>query len=410
MLTEIVERCEVCERYRKQPQKPAVGFPKATDFNETVAVDLHELGKNLWYLHIIDEFTRFSAGAIMTCKRPSVFVQNFIQHWISIHGAPRKLLSDNGGEFNNAEVRDMCENFNIEVKTTAAESPWSNGLLERHNQTLTFIMKKVKAERDCDWETALRWALIAKNCLSNVLGYSAYQLVFGRNPNLPSTLTDRLPSLEGTTMSETVGKHLNTMFATRQAFLEAECSERLRRALRKQIRPNTGEFETGDKVYFKRSDNPEWKGPGTVIGQDGTVVFVRQGGIVVRVHKTRMRKCVDRGNFQERQDQVDQVDKEFKQDKCEHKKLEDTSDTESDTEASGIEEPMHDTHEQIQATVDNPRRKIEQIKSGQSISYTHMETGNKISAKVVSRAGKATGRNWSWFNSLTPRVALLLNA
>lgn len=44
---------------------------------------------------------------------------------------------DNGGEFNNVEMRDMAENFDIEVKTTAAYSPWCNVLCERHNQTLT---------------------------------------------------------------------------------------------------------------------------------------------------------------------------------------------------------------------------------------------------------------------------------
>ena len=35
----------------------------------------------------------------------------------------------------------MAENFNIEIKTTAGFSPWSNGLLERHNQTLRDTVK-----------------------------------------------------------------------------------------------------------------------------------------------------------------------------------------------------------------------------------------------------------------------------
>jgi hypothetical protein len=36
----------------------------------------------------------------------------------------------------------MAENFNIEVKTTATYSPWSNELPERHNDTLTDILQK----------------------------------------------------------------------------------------------------------------------------------------------------------------------------------------------------------------------------------------------------------------------------
>ena len=56
-------------------------------------------------------------------------------------------------------MRDMAEKFNIEVKTTAAYSPWNNGLLERHNQTLTDILLKVKKDNQCDWKIDLDWDL-----------------------------------------------------------------------------------------------------------------------------------------------------------------------------------------------------------------------------------------------------------
>ena len=163
LLRTVCDSCEVCLINKRPPPKPVVGLPLATEFNEMVAVDLHELENGTWYLHIIDEFTRFSAGSIMKSKKSSEFVQNFLKHWIAVYGPPKCLYSDNGGEFNNEEVRDMAENFNIEIKTTAAYSPWSNDLIERHNQTLTEILHKVKADNGCDWDTALTWALMAKN-------------------------------------------------------------------------------------------------------------------------------------------------------------------------------------------------------------------------------------------------------
>ena len=65
------------------------------------------------------------------------------------------------------------------MKTTPAESPWCSGLLERHNGVLTEILFKIKkAEFNLDWETALSWALFAKNALHSVHGFSPYQLVF----------------------------------------------------------------------------------------------------------------------------------------------------------------------------------------------------------------------------------------
>ena len=49
----------------------------------------------------------------------------------------------------------MCESLNIVVLTTAAESPWSNGLCERHNAVLGNMLEKLSAEQKCDLETAL---------------------------------------------------------------------------------------------------------------------------------------------------------------------------------------------------------------------------------------------------------------
>ena len=35
--------------------------------------------------------------------------------------------------------------------------------------------------------------------------------------------------------------------------------------------------EQGDEVYYRMGLEPEWKGPGRVIGQDGKQIFIRHG-------------------------------------------------------------------------------------------------------------------------------------
>ena len=97
LLDQIVEKCDVCLKHKKPTPSPTVGFPLANDHNQTVAVDLHEFEPNLWYLHIMDEFSRFSAGCVTNTKKSSRFIENFIKHWIRIHGAPQRLFSDLGG-------------------------------------------------------------------------------------------------------------------------------------------------------------------------------------------------------------------------------------------------------------------------------------------------------------------------
>ena len=46
----------------------------------------------------------------------------------------------------NNDFLDSCETFNIVVHTTAAESPWLNGLVERHNLILADMLNKVIAD------------------------------------------------------------------------------------------------------------------------------------------------------------------------------------------------------------------------------------------------------------------------
>ena len=133
----------------------------------------------------------------------------------------------------------MAENLNTEVLTTAAESPWSNGICERHNAVIGNMVTKMMHDSGNNIETALAWAINAKNSLHNVYGFSPAQLVFGKNPNIPTVLNDKLPALEGVTQSEVVARNLQAKHAARKAFIECEAAEKIRRALRHNVRENT---------------------------------------------------------------------------------------------------------------------------------------------------------------------------
>ena len=105
-------------------------------------------------------------------------------------------MTDNGGEFANSKFINMAESMNNTVKVTAAESPFSNGLVERHNFIIADMMDKVLEEsQHLDMDLTLAWCLNAKNSLAKVHGFSPFQLVFGQNSKLPSTFTNKTPAL-----------------------------------------------------------------------------------------------------------------------------------------------------------------------------------------------------------------------
>ena len=145
---ELDQSCEICLCYKKLNLRPIVGFSLAHNFNETMAMDLNPF-RNVYIFHLIDHVTRFIAGAIISTKRKEVIIDKIFKHWIALFGAPRLFLSDNGGEINNDIFREMGEQLNINVKTTGAESPWSNGVVEKHNGIIGNMMEKVMPDVGC---------------------------------------------------------------------------------------------------------------------------------------------------------------------------------------------------------------------------------------------------------------------
>ena len=287
-IKEVTENCKICLEFKKAPPRPIVGFPIATRFGQCVAMDLKQFGK-VHLLHMIDHATRLSAGCIINSKKPAVIIRAIFKHWISVFGTPECFLSDNGGEFNNSEYRELAEKVNITIKTTAAESAWSNGLVERHNGIIGGMILKTQADVGCSLEMALTWCLSAHNSLANVHGFSPFQLVLGRNPRIPSISTDNPPALNCDTMSDVIRDNLNALHKARQAHIKSESDEKIKRALRHNIRTSGDKiYLTGDKVYYKRADEIRWRGPGTVIGKDGQQVLVKHGGVYVRVHPCRL--------------------------------------------------------------------------------------------------------------------------
>ena len=85
--------------------------------------------------------------------------------------------------------------------------------------------------------------------------------MFGRNVNMPTVLEDKLPALESNTSSDIIRKNLKALHSARKNFIQAESSERIRRALRHNVRTYADEsFNNGDRVYYKRRKRSGWSG------------------------------------------------------------------------------------------------------------------------------------------------------
>ena len=416
-LKKVGENCETCMQFKKAPSRPIVSMPMAKRFNEMISMDL-KIWKDKYFLVMIDMATRYCNACVINSKVAEVIIDGVMRHWVALFGAPRKILTDNGGEFNNEKFRSMGENFNIHVMCTAAESPWSNGTCERLNAVLKDNVLKIQEENKCTLDTALAWAVAARNALHNNQGFSPNQLVFGSNPSIPNIGEDSPVALENRTSSQIVADNLNAMRKSREEFIKADANERIRRALSRNTRRTEDlNVEVGSYVYYKREGEDGWRGPARVIGKDGKVNVVRHGGQIARAHICRVRGVEDKnpttmenidGNTAVEstgviRSEVKQVQEDLSEDESNNGDF----NREENDNADGAETERittdGDAAETERITTDGDTSEEERTtsvkpKCGQRYEVTLADSNEKINVRILGRAGKKTGKYKDCYN------------
>ena len=402
--------CEVCLRFKRNPSRPVVSLPLANKFNDVIAMDLKSYG-SFYFLVIVDLFTRYCSAIVLPNKMSPTVIRGVFKGWITFFGAPQKIISDNGREFNSDQFQTFAEAFNIKLLNTAAESPWSNGVCEKMNDVLGKAVNKIIEDSGCDLETALAWAVSARNSLDNFSGFSPNQLAFGHNPAMPTNFENFPPALENVESSDIVRCNLSALHAARKEFVRIESDERIRRALRSNVRmSNIGDIKTGDEVFYKRNNSDRWHGPATVTGIDGKQMMVRHGGNLHRVHICRLKRkpSSEHGTIPSIVKNV-----ENSQSRIENNMDSGDDFIESDDEEAGVSTEREVPSDQddgdavandVEASATTAEdsndnyQPMKNWKKGERFQGRDADTGQLITGKIMSRAGKAKGINKHCYN------------
>jgi len=271
-VTAAVAGCAACQKTAPRPPRPLVAIPQALKYNDTVVVDLAQVAPVGVFLHMVDLGTRCSKAVALANKEATTVARALLGGWLVHHGAPRAIIADPGAEFNNAVWRIMAERHNIAVTSTAAQAHWSNGVVERHNQTLKAMVTTMALDHvSVDAQELLDLACHAKNSMGQHNGATPYQLMCGSSPRVPSVLTASLPALSARLVpgDEALHRHLDLLHAARSAHTQTEAAVSLRRALvRNAANVPVNDFKVGDVVYFWTDGvgvgRGGWQGPAHV--------------------------------------------------------------------------------------------------------------------------------------------------
>ena len=172
------------------------------EFGDTAVIDLFVLadyeGNQLSFINILDLASTFGVVVMIPSKHPKIVWDHFLKHWITPLRVPRRLIYDQGGEFER-EFGQELEDLVCEPMPTAAFTPQQNAVCERHggiwktharrlldDSSVKFVPEQLHR---VTWLTAaVTWAC---NSAIDDSGYSPAQWVLGRGLRLPYTLLDQ---------------------------------------------------------------------------------------------------------------------------------------------------------------------------------------------------------------------------
>ena len=90
-------------------------------------------------------------------------------------------------------------------------------------------------------------------------------------------------------MSEIIWETTDAIHSARKNYIQAENSQRIRQALKHQVKTYADEvWENGEKEYFRKKNLKGWKGHVVVLEQDGQFELVWHGGSYFRAHPSNL--------------------------------------------------------------------------------------------------------------------------
>jgi transposase InsO family protein len=178
----IIQECEACNmvKYIRNPHQAPQLVTTTPDMPfEEIHGDVFKFEKES-YVTLIDAFSKFAVVKHIENKSADE-VLNAILDFMGVCGVPKRIVFDNGREFNNEKLKKQMEELDVEVHFSTVGHSRSQGLVERLHNTLTEHLHLRQVISGRDDRTAMRRAQIAyNNSIHRATGYTPMEIVFGQ--------------------------------------------------------------------------------------------------------------------------------------------------------------------------------------------------------------------------------------
>jgi transposase InsO family protein len=323
--------CLCCQR-RKRP-RPKAGLTQdisVTKPFDTISLDFcgpfRETPEgNRWILTITDFFSRWPICIPVPNQSAEVLVDALVKHVVTEHGIPKRIVTDLGKSLSGRVMKRFCARMGIARSATTAYQPTSNGRGERFHKYMNAALTPFVDQHPNSWDRFLHLIEFPYR-VSELpgIGFSPFQMLFGRQPTLPVDLLTGGPQAEE---ELAIDKHMyGLQFTQKMADLYkqfASADDKYRAKFQEQRDKSRFDitYKPGDRILHwspprptaadkavdrPKPDDPEqftaaapfnkkfhyqWNGPHTVEEQVGPVSYMirlSHNNKLVRTHVNRM--------------------------------------------------------------------------------------------------------------------------
>lgn len=310
MSADIQRRCRQCPNCLAKIQKVRAkacqpvhatenGFPGERIYIDLVG-PLPLTNENRYILSVQCGFTKFAQAYPIRNKEAETTANCLVNHWISTHGCPGSVHSDQGSEFRNKVWKSLCDRLQIKQTQTSAPENQNSNLVERFHRTLNAIMRAYQEREDIDWLRILPMAVLAYNSkVHSSTKITPFEAWFGRRARLPLDLILTTPEPNFKSADAYVAETLSR-FGQMYSWMR----HNNKAAFHRNARLYSGEdrkWELEDLCWVFRSQRvrgkplkhtDRWVGPYRVVkAQDSVIIHVMPAltkGKVLQVHVNRL--------------------------------------------------------------------------------------------------------------------------
>ena len=193
---QIFRHCKKCKecilQNQGQPEKCFGHFDSPDLPMEFICMDLvgpiHPPSSrgNKYILTVIDMLTGFTIAVPIKNKNAETICEAYRDNVYCVFGGSSRMLTDNGSEFKNKEMQEVCDTIGLKHIFSPVYTPQSNGRLEGWHRFFKACIAKHIHGSGVEWDELVPLAVSAYNFFScQSSKESPFVLMFGRDPITP---------------------------------------------------------------------------------------------------------------------------------------------------------------------------------------------------------------------------------